>query len=187
MNVAVYCGASVGNSDEYALITKALGNWIGENRHNLIYGGGNAGLMGIIADTVIDAKGEVTGVMPGFLVERELAKDNLTSLIIVANMHERKKKMIEVADVYIALPGGPGTIEEITEVISWGRIGQHSNPCVLINHNGFFDPLKLQYQRMVEEGFLTQDDFDKILFADSLAEIEPFIHHFVPPAIRVYK
>ncbi|MGY3765740.1 LOG family protein [Vagococcus vulneris] len=187
MNVAVYCGASNGNSDEYRQITKDLGKWIGDNQYQLIYGGGNVGLMGVIAETVLQSGCRVTGVMPDFLVERELAKDNLTSLIVVPNMHERKKKMIEFADLYIALPGGPGTIEEITEVISWGRIGQHSNPCVLINHKGFFNPLKQQYQVMVNEGFLTQEDFDKILFANSLDEIKSFIANFVPPKVREYK
>lgn len=187
MNVAVYCGASIGSSEEYKQITKELGRWLGENQYNLVYGGGNAGLMGIIAETAIEENCEVTGIIPEFLVVRELAKENLTSLIVVSNMHERKQKMIELADLYVALPGGPGTIEEITEVISWGRIGQHANPCVLINFNGFFDPLKQQYQAMVTEGFLTQEDFDKILFAESLAEINAFVTDFVPPAIRVYK
>lgn len=187
MNVAVYCGASIGSSEEYKQITKELGRWLGENQYNLVYGGGNAGLMGIIAETAIEENCEVTGIIPEFLVARELAKENLTSLIVVSNMHERKQKMIELADLYVALPGGPGTIEEITEVISWGRIGQHANPCVLINFNGFFDPLKQQYQAMVTEGFLTQEDFDKILFAESLAEINAFVTDFEPPAIRVYK
>lgn len=168
MNVAVYCGASIGSSEEYKQITKELGRWLGENQYNLVYGGGNAGLMGIIAETAIEENCEVTGIIPEFLVARELAKENLTSLIVVSNMHERKQKMIELADLYVALPGGPGTIEEITEVISWGRIGQHANPCVLINFNGFFDPLKQQYQAMVTEGFLTQEDFDKIFSPNHL-------------------
>lgn len=168
MNVAVYCGASIGSSEEYKQITKELGRWLGENQYNLVYGGGNAGLMGIIAETAIEENCEVTGIIPEFLVARELAKENLTSLIVVSNMHERKQKMIELADLYVALPGGPGTIEEITEVISWGRIGQHANPCVLINFNGFFDPLKQQYQAMVTEGFLTQEDFDKFFSPNHL-------------------
>ena len=124
MNVAVYCGASIGSSEEYKQITKELGRWLGENQYNLVYGGGNAGLMGIIAETAIEENCEVTGIIPEFLVARELAKENLTSLIVVSNMHERKQKMIELADLYVALPGGPGTIEEITEVISWGNYGK---------------------------------------------------------------
>jgi uncharacterized protein (TIGR00730 family) len=186
MNVAVYCGASIGNSEEYKQITKELGEWLGANQHHLVYGGGNAGLMGIIAETALEENCEVTGIIPEFLVARELAKENLTSLLIVKNMHERKQKMIEMSELYIALPGGPGTVEEITEVISWGRIGQHTNPCVLINFTDFFDPLKQQYQAMVTEGFLTQEDFDKILFANSFEEIDSFVANFVPPAIRVY-
>lgn len=187
MNIAVYCGASIGNSEEYKLITQQLGKWIGMNKFTLIYGGGNAGLMGVIADAVLEEGQDVIGVMPEFLVQRELAKDGLTSLRIVSNMHERKKLMIDLADVYIALPGGPGTIEEISEVISWGRIGQHTNPCILINHHGFFDPLKEQYQRMIDEGFLSKKDFDTILFANSLDELKPFIDNYSPPEIRKYK
>ncbi|MBO1300102.1 MULTISPECIES: TIGR00730 family Rossman fold protein [unclassified Enterococcus] len=187
MNIAVYCGASKGNSPEYERVTRKLGEWIGSNEYQLVYGGGNAGLMGIIADSVLESGGKVTGIMPDFLAKRELAKKDVTSLMIVSTMHERKQKMIELSDVYIALPGGPGTVEEITEVISWGRIGQHVNPCVLMNHQGFFDPLKQQYQAMVNQGFLTKEDFDKILFANTLTEIQPFVDQYVPPKIREYK
>ena len=102
-------------------------------------------------------------------------------------MQERKLKMIEKSDVYIALPGGPGTLEEITEVISLGRVGQHNNPCILINYEGYYDHLKLQYQNMVNEGFLTQDDLNKVLFADSIDEIDAFIKDYTPPEIRTYK
>lgn len=187
MNIAVYCGASKGNSPEFERVTRSLGEWIGKNEYQLVYGGGNAGLMGIIADSVLGSGGKVTGIMPDFLAKRELAKKDVTSLMIVSSMHERKQKMIELSDVYIALPGGPGTIEEITEVISWGRIGQHVNPCVLMNHKGFFDPLKQQYQAMVDQGFLTREDFVKILFADALTEIQPFVEQYIPPKIREYK
>lgn len=187
MNIAVYCGANKGNSPEFERVTRSLGEWIGKNEYQLVYGGGNAGLMGIIADSVLGSGGKVTGIMPDFLAKRELAKKDVTSLMIVSSMHERKQKMIELSDVYIALPGGPGTIEEITEVISWGRIGQHVNPCVLMNHKGFFDPLKQQYQAMVNQGFLTREDFDKILFADTLTEIQPFVDQYIPPKIREYK
>ena len=187
IKIAVYCGASKGNSPEFERVTRSLGEWIGKNEYQLVYGGGNAGLKGIIADSVLGSGGKVTGIMPDFLAKRELAKKDVTSLMIVSSMHERKQKMIELSDVYIALPGGPGTIEEITEVISWGRIGQHVNPCVLMNHKGFFDPLKQQYQAMVDQGFLTREDFDKILFADALTEIQPFVDQYIPPKIREYK
>lgn len=186
MRIAVYCGASTGNSQEYINATKELGAWMGKHGYDLVYGGGNAGLMGLIADTVIDAGCNVTGIIPSFLVERELAKDNITVLEIVDDMHERKRKMMELANAYIALPGGPGTLEEIAEVISWGRIGQHTNPCILLNYNGFYDSLKSQYEHMVKEGFLTQEDFDKVLFAESIDEIKPFIDSYVPPKIREY-
>ena len=143
--------------------------------------------MELIADTVLEGGQEVYGVIPDFLVGRELAKDNLTSLEIVSTMQERKLRMIEKANVYIALPGGPGTLEEISEVISLGRVGQHSNPCILINYNGYYDNLKNQYLKMVEEGFLSKEDNDKVLFAKSLDELNEFINNFTPPNIRKYK
>lgn len=187
MNIAVYCGATAGNSSEYTTLTKQLGLWIVDNEYNLVYGGGNVGLMELIANTVLEGKQEVYGVIPDFLVGRELAKKDLTSLEIVSTMQERKLKMIQKANVFIALPGGPGTLEEITEVISLGRVGEHHNPCILINYNGYYDHLKKQYEHMVSEGFLTQEDFDKVLFANSINELNDFINNFTPPDVRSYK
>jgi hypothetical protein len=120
------------------------------------------------------------------LQARELAHEQLNKIIIVSNMHERKAKMIELADCYIAIPGGPGTLEEITEVISWGRIGQHVNPCIFYNVNGYYDLIGQFYDKMVEEGFLTKTDRQKILVTDSLEEINTFISTYVPPDIRQY-
>lgn len=187
MYIAVYCGAAAGNSEAYTKLTVALGEWIVKHHYNLVYGGGNVGLMGLIADTVLDGKQEVYGIIPDFLVTRELAKTDLTNLETVSTMQERKLRMIEKADVFIALPGGPGTLEEITEVISLGRVGQHQNPCILINHEGYYDHLKAQYANMVEEGFLSQEDFDTVLFANSLDDLDDFIKNYTPPQVRVYK
>ena len=118
MNIAVFCGASLGNDAIYKEKTIELGHWIAENNHRLIYGGGNVGLMGIIADTVLENAGEVIGVMPSFLVEREISHTGINELITVDDMDERKKYMIENSEAFIALPGGPGTLEEISQVIS---------------------------------------------------------------------
>ncbi len=187
MNITVYCGASLGNSKDYETLTKELGKWITERQYNLVYGGGNVGLMGLIADTVLEGHQEVYGVMPDFLVGRELAKNDITSLETVSTMQERKLRMIQLADVFIALPGGPGTLEEITEVISLSRVGQHQNPCILLNYNGYYNALLEQYQKMVDEGFFSQEDFDKVLFADTLDDLDDFIKDFTPPEIRTYK
>ena len=185
--MAVYCGANVGNSPVYQEAAEKLALWMKENQYDLVYGGGNVGLMGTVADTLLAAGGEAIGVMPTFLMERELAHTGLTKMYVVQDMHERKKKMIQLADVYLALPGGPGTLEEITEVISWGRVGEHRKPCILYNVNGYYDLLAAFFDQMVETGFLTDTDREKILISDSLEVIQAFIANYTPPAIRQYK
>jgi len=186
MNIAVYCGASSGKNYIYTEKAVELSKWIASNSNTLVYGGGNVGLMGLIADTVLENGGSAIGVIPTFLVDKEIAHQGLTELHTVETMHERKAKMISLSDCFIALPGGPGTLEEITEVISWGRIGQHVNPCILFNTNGYYDLLKSQYELMVDEGFLSKEDRDKILFTDSFNEIEVFIRGYKAPKIRTY-
>lgn len=186
MNITVYCGASLGNNPIYQQTTERLGKWIAEKGHQLVYGGGAAGLMGAIANSVLEHGGKAIGIIPKFLKERELAHSGLTELFVVETMVERKRKMFDLADAFIALPGGPGTLEEITEVISWARIGQNPNPCILFNENGYFDSLRDFYRNMVKEGFLTQADFEKILFSNDLAEIESFIQNYQPPKVRTY-
>lgn len=185
--MAVYCGASKGNNPIYEECAKKLGLWLVENKCTLVYGGGKSGLMGTIADTVIENGGEVIGVMPTFLMERELAHQQLSEMHIVADMHERKRKMIDLADSYLALPGGPGTLEEITEVISWGRIGEHKNPCIFFNIEGYYDRVAAFFDQMVSEGFLSKEDRGKILFSDSLNEIKQFVDTYIPPEVRKYK
>lgn len=186
MNITVYCGASLGNNEIYQQTTQKLGQWIAEKQHQLVYGGGASGLMGLIANSVLAQGGKVIGIIPEFLKERELAHPNLTELVIVESMTERKKRMFDLANAFIALPGGPGTLEEISEVISWARIGQNPNPCILFNEHGYFDSLRDFYNRMVQDGFLTQPDRDKILFSNDLVEIEAFIEAYEPANIRTY-
>ncbi|MCC9854856.1 TIGR00730 family Rossman fold protein, partial [Streptococcus agalactiae] len=136
MRITIFCGASTGENPVYSEKTVALAQWMAQNKHALVYGGGKVGLMGVMADTVIANGGYTTGVIPTFLRDREIAHENLSELIIVNNMPERKAKMMLLGDAFIALPGGPGTLEEISEVISWSRIGQNDNPCILYNVNG---------------------------------------------------
>lgn len=186
MNITVYCGANSGNNPAHQAATVKLGKWIADNQHKLVYGGGKAGLMGLVADTVLQHGGEVIGIMPTFLQAREIAHLGLTEMISVETMSERKLKMIELGEVYIALPGGLGTLEEISEVISWARIGKNSHPCIFFDSDKFYQPLVEFMDKMVEQGFLSQADREKTLFSDDLAEIEKFIANYTPPAIRTY-
>jgi len=186
MNIAVYCGASIGNNAAYREAAQLIGKWIADENHTLVYGGGKAGLMGIVADEVLMNGGEVIGIIPTFLVDRELSHPNLTQLEIVNSMSERKNRMIELGECYIALPGGPGTLEEISEVISWARIGQHQHPCILFNVNGYYDKLKQFFDDMVHNGFLGEADKSIMLFTDSIEEVEQFIANFKPVEVRTY-
>lgn len=187
MNIIVYCGANTGTDPIYTAGAKAVGAWIGDNGYSLIYGGGKAGLMGIVADAVLAHGGKVTGVIPAFLEDRELAHPALTELITVTTMDQRKQKMLDLGDVCLALPSGPGTLEEITEVISWSRIGKNDRPCICYDQAGYYRPLQALYDQMVEQGFLGQDDRNKLLFSDSLPEIESFIRDYSPPQARQYR
>ena len=187
MKIAVFCGASVGNKPIFKEDTLRLGNWIGKNQHTLVYGGGNTGLMGILADSVLENGGEVIGVIPEFLVEREIAHQGLTSLYTVDTMHTRKKMMMDLADCFIALPGGPGTLEEITEVISWGRVGEHQKPAIFFDTNHYYQLVADVYTQMVNNDFLTKSDRENLLFSTNLDEIQQFIKNYKAPEIRQYK
>lgn len=175
MNIAVYCGANPGNNPAYRTAAKELGTWIGENNHRLIYGGGDVGLMGEVANACLAAGGEAIGFMPQFLIDREIAHDHLTQLITVQTMSERKQKMLDKSDICVALPGGPGTMEEIIEAISWERVGQSTNPCFLYSVVHYYDDLADHFQRMVTEGFLTEDDYSRVHFITSLSDLEAYL------------
>lgn len=181
MKITVFCGASLGHEKQYQQVSQQLGQWIVNHHYELVYGGGKLGLMGIIADTVLQQGGTVTGVMPNFLVDRELAHSQLSQLITVDTMSQRKDIMAELGDVFIALPGGPGTLEEIIDMISWARIGKNDKPCILFNQNGYYQPLQKMFDVMVEQGFLSSHDRQNVLFSDDLQEIHYFINHYQKP------
>ncbi|ANZ57495.1 Rossman fold protein, TIGR00730 family [Fructilactobacillus lindneri] len=185
--VAVYCGASAGNDVIYQQATKQLAKWLVDHQLELVYGGGGVGLMGLLASTVLELGGKVHGIMPRELVERGASKANLTSLEVVENMSIRKRKMIEASDGCIVLPGGPGTLEEISEAYSWTRIGDNNNPCVLFNVAGYYDSLEKFFDEMTKKEFLTDTDREKLLFSDSLDEIYNFMENYQPPKIRAYQ
>ena len=178
MKITVFCGANNGRNEAYKENAMEVGKWIATNNHTLVYGGGKVGLMGIIADTVLEKNSEVIGIMPQFLVDREISHTGITEFIIVDDMSERKTKLVDLGDVFIALPGGPGTLEEISQVISWVRVGKKDAPCILMNINGFYDFLEQYFDKMVEEGFLTKEDRARTLFAKSVSEMEEFIDNY---------
>ena len=175
MKITVFCGANNGRNEAYKENAIELGKWIADNNYTLVYGGGRVGLMGIIADTVLENNSEVIGIMPQFLVDREISHTGITEFIIVDDMSVRKDKLVDLGDVFVALPGGPGTLEEISQVISLVRVGKKDAPCILMNVDGYYDFLEQYFDKMVEEGFLTIDDREKTLFTDSIAEMQEFI------------
>ena len=156
-SVCVYCGSNAGSRPAYADRAVALGTRIAREGLALVYGGGNVGLMGIIADAALAAGGEVIGVIPEQLVGWEVAHQGLTRLDIVANMHERKARMFDLSDAFIALPGGFGTLDEMFEMLTWRQLGLGDKPCAFLDVESFYAPLAAMLDRMVEERFLHPD------------------------------
>lgn len=177
MNIAIFCGANLGVDALYKEKSIELVDWVASQEHDLVFGGGKVGLMGVVADCMIAQGRKTIGVIPSFLKEREIAHEGLNQLIVVEDMHQRKAKMMDLSQVFIALPGGPGTLEEIAEVISWVRVGQCQGPCILYNINGYWDCLKMMFDQMVDQGFLTKQDREKILFSGDMDEISRFIQN----------
>lgn len=153
-SVAVFCGAKHGNSPSYTQAAIALGQALARQGITLIYGGGNIGLMGEVATAALSAGGQVIGVIPAFMVERELAHVGLSELIVVDSMHTRKAKMAELAQGFIALPGGIGTYDELFEILTWAQLGIHPYPVGLLDVDGYFDPFRALWQRATADGFL---------------------------------
>ena len=176
MNITVYLGANAGNDPALAAAVRELGSWIGANGHRLVYGGSRSGLMGQLAQSALDAGGTVTGVEPQFFVQQELQHDGLTELIVTKDMTERKTKMIELGDAFIAFPGGTGTLEEIAEVMSKVSLGQLDAPCILYDLNGYYDSLKALLAKMIEKGLSTPQRQQGIRFAANLEEITTILN-----------
>ena len=171
MNITVYLGANPGNDPALREAVRALGRWIGESGNALVYGGSKSGLMGELAQSVLDAGGDVTGVEPQFFIDECLQCDGLTELIVTGDMSERKAKMIELGDAFIAFPGGTGTLEEITEVMSKVSLRHLDAPCILYNLNGYYDSLRALLQHMIEKGLSSEERQAGIWFARDLGEI----------------
>jgi uncharacterized protein (TIGR00730 family) len=178
--LCVFCGSSTGHDPAYAAAAQVLGTSIATRGLELVYGGGNVGLMGVIADAAMAAGGRVTGVMPEALVAREIGHTGLTDLRIVGSMHERKAMMAALADAFVAMPGGFGTFEEFFEVVTWTQLGLHRKPAGLLNVGGFYDPLVAFLDRATEAGFIKPphramvlDDGDPQRLLDRLLVAEP--------------
>ncbi len=167
MNICVFCGSSIGRNDLYAEAARSLASALANLNHTLVYGGGNVGLMGILADTMLEANGSVIGVIPDFLLKREVAHRHLTRLDVVDSMHERKKRMADLSDAFIAIPGGWGTLDELAEILTWKQLGIINKPVGILNTNNFFDSLLDQMSKMVQEGFLQKKSLSDVTIAFS--------------------
>lgn len=170
-SVCVFCGSSMGTNPIYEESAYALGQYIAEEKLDLIYGGGSVGLMGVLADAVMQHGGKVIGIIPRFLYEKEVGHDDLTELIIVDSMHERKQKMAERADGFIAMPGGIGTMEELFEIFTWSQLALIKKPVALFNVNDFFADITHLLNKMVSEGFIKEDTVKLLLNSHNIPEL----------------
>jgi len=180
-SLAVYCGSQPGRNPAYMDAAIEVGQTLARTGVTLIYGGGKTGLMGAMADAALAAGGRVVGVMPRDLVSREIAHTGLSDLQVVNSMHERKWRMAEIADGFLSLPGGAGTLEEFFEQWTWGQLGFHDKPNALLNVGGYFDPLCATVARMVDEGFLAPAYAQMLIVSADLAEILAAMAAYVPP------
>lgn len=175
MNITVYCGSAPGSRESYAKAAQELGSWLAREGHTLVYGGGRIGLMGIVADAVLAGGGRAIGVIPGFLRTPGRAYEGLTALYTVNTMAERKARMIELGEAFIALPGGPGTLEEISEVISLCRLGRKQAPCLCYNVDGYYDLLERFFRQMNEQDFLGYSYQEIVRFPRTLEAVAALV------------
>lgn len=182
-SITVFCGSSMGNDPVYAEQAFLLGKTLAEQGIDLVYGGARVGIMGSVAEGALSEGGRVLGILPRFLQTREIAHRGLTELKLVESMHERKKLMNDLADGFIALPGGFGTLEEFFETLTWGQLGLHQKPMGLLNIRSFFDPLCAQVQTMVDQGFLKAANRDMMLISETIDELLDRMSNFVPEGV----
>ncbi|NDY74036.1 TIGR00730 family Rossman fold protein [Desulfobacter hydrogenophilus] len=164
--ICVFCGSSDGGRPEYRQAAAALGHAMVVKDIDLVYGGGSVGLMGTLADTVLNGGGRVTGVIPEPLINREISHPGLTELVVVGSMHERKFMMADLSDGFIALPGGIGTMDELFEILSWSHLGIHKKPCALLNVVGYYDHLNAFMQHGVDQGFIRKEMETKLIIKE---------------------
>ena len=178
--ICVYCGSNAGNDPAYAAQARALGQRLATDGITLVYGGGNVGLMGIVADAVLAGGGEVTGVIPQQLVDWEVAHHGVTRLEVVDSMHTRKARMFELADGFVALPGGFGTLDEMFEMLTWRQLGLGKKPCAFLDVGGFWQPLMTMLDRMVSDRFLHAEQRLDLWHGDDIDALLQWIHDYQP-------
>lgn len=182
--LAVFCGSSSGNNQDFLKLAFEVGQVLARGNIRLVYGGAKIGLMGAVADAALKGGGEVIGVLPKFLSKKEIAHQGLTHLILVESMHERKMKMHELSDAAIALPGGFGTMDELFELLTWLQLGLHSNPIGILNHEGFYDDLKLQVFKMYHAGFLSDKHLECLIFDNNIGGLLEKMEKWTSPIER---
>jgi uncharacterized protein (TIGR00730 family) len=178
--ICVYCGSNAGSDPAYAALAQTLGKRLAQEGITLVYGGGNVGLMGIVADAVLAGGGQVIGVIPQQLVDWEVAHKGITQLEVVSGMHERKQRMFELADGFIALPGGFGTLDEMFEMLTWRQLGLGKKPCAFLGVNGFWQPLMDMLDTMVKERFLHPEQRTDMLHGTDIDAVLTWMRHYTP-------
>lgn len=181
--ITVFCGSSFGTDEIYAAQATLLGQALAQQNIELVYGGANVGLMGAVADGILNAGGKAIGVLPIFLRSKEIAHLGLTELILVESMHERKTKMNDLCDGVIALPGGFGTLEELFEMLTWAQLGLHKKPIAILNIHGFYDALIELTKVMVEKGLLKDVNQQMLLVSDNIDDLLDQMKNYIPPTV----
>ena len=184
LKICVYCGSGPGTDPAYIESARAFGAILAQNGVGLVFGGGSVGMMGTLSKSVLEHGGQVTGIIPEFLVAREHAKRGANNLIVTRDMHERKRKMFEMADAFVAMPGGIGTLEEVVEQITWVQLGRHRKPILLANIKNFWEPLCALIDHMRSLEFIREDLSFDLLVADRVEDILPKLQRaadLVPP------
>ncbi|MBX7241609.1 MAG: TIGR00730 family Rossman fold protein [Bacteroidia bacterium] len=179
--VCVFCGANSGNLPVFTEAAETVGKMISRHHIRLIYGGGKVGLMGKVADAALSAQGYVIGIIPFFLGHKEVAHEGAQELISLSSMHERKARMYELSDAFIALPGGFGTLDELFEIITWAQLGLHAKPVGLLNVNGYFTPLLQMVDNMVTNGFLKPELMDLIIVDEDAERLLQKMREYTAP------
>lgn len=185
-NVVVFCGASLGKGQVYYDHAYTLGRILANNGIAVIFGGGKVGLMGAVAEGALHHDGRVVGVIPKFLRTKEIAHEDVSQLIEVENMHERKMRMHELSDAIIAMPGGWGTMEELFEMMTWAQLGLHKKPVGILNVNGYYNSFITMMDNMVTEGFLKQELRDMLLVSEKVEDLIAKMQNYTPPEVTKY-
>jgi uncharacterized protein (TIGR00730 family) len=179
-SICVYCGANAGANPIYMQTATGLGNQLAQRGLRLVYGGGNTGLMGAVANGVLDAGGEVTGVIPQHLVDWEVAHKGVTTLEVVGSMHERKSRMFDLSDGFVAMPGGFGTLEEVFEMLTWRQLNIGQKPIAFLNVNGYYTPMMAMIEHMVAEKFLHADQRHDLWFGEDIEQMLVWMADYHP-------